>query len=280
MNSASPSTRGSDLDSSNELALSSSASSSYSLTTPSGVSSAQTLVRTTKSALGALDDTLGELHGQTMQIALLGGEPQIARDIESLRMQLMDHDQRHKEGIEEIKLILKHVESKVVPELLKQQAEEDIAREIDQLVAEQVAICLKDHIPRELQDEVADQQRILEEVRRELHNSESRRSNARLRTDHGDDSLQAIYKADGTVPADYPSNLQALFDMSAQTSRALMLEYELRDGSESRERNLNRLMQFLGVRSASSYRLYNSESKTLCTFSNRYQMVSPCSSRY
>jgi archaellum component FlaC len=50
-------------------------------------------------------------------------------------------------------------------------AEEDIAREIDQLVAEQVAICLKDHIPQELQDEVAEQQRILEEVRRDLHNS-------------------------------------------------------------------------------------------------------------
>jgi archaellum component FlaC len=30
---------------------------------------------------------------------------------------------------------------------------------------------LKDHIPQELQDEVAEQQRILEEVRRDLHNS-------------------------------------------------------------------------------------------------------------
>ncbi|KAF7351017.1 ATP-binding cassette transporter [Mycena sanguinolenta] len=247
MDSASPSTSRSDLDSSNDP-LDSSASSNYSLTTPSGVPSAQALVRTTKSALEALDDTLGELHGQTTQIALLGGEPQIARDIENLRTQLMDHERRYREGIEEIKLLLKHVESEVVPELLKKQAEEDIAREIDQLVAEQVAICLKDHIPQELQDEVAEQQRILEEVRRELHNSESRRSNARLRTDHGDDSLQTIYKADGTIPAAYPANLQALFDMDGLTSRALMEEYELRHASESRERNLNRLMQFLGVK--------------------------------
>ncbi|KAJ7876100.1 hypothetical protein B0H14DRAFT_34837 [Mycena olivaceomarginata] len=203
-----------------------------------------------KSMLGGLDrqDTLGELHGQTMQIALLGGEPQVARDIENLRRQLMDHDQRQKDGIEEIKLILKHVECELVPELVKKQAEEDIAREIDQLVAEQVAICLKDHIPQELQDEVAEQQRILEEVRRDLHNSESRRSNAALRKDHGDDNLQVIYKADGTVPAAYPPNLQALFDMDAPTSRALMLEYGISDTSESRERNLNRLLQFFNVK--------------------------------
>jgi len=246
MDSVSPTTRDSDLDSSEPL--SSSASSNYSLSVPSGVQSSQALVRRGRSMLGALDVKLGELHGQTMQIALLGGEPQMARDIDDLRTQLMNHDRMQKEGIQEIKLILKHVESELVPQLLKKQAEEDIEREIDQLVAEQVALCLKDHIPQELQDEVAEQQRILEEVRKELHNSESRRSNAALRTDHGDDTLQVIYKADGTIPTAYPPNLQALFDMDAPTSRALMLEYELRDGSESRERNLNRLMQFLGVK--------------------------------
>jgi hypothetical protein len=32
---------------------------------------------------GRRQDTLGELHGQTMQMALLGGEPQIVRDIET-----------------------------------------------------------------------------------------------------------------------------------------------------------------------------------------------------
>ncbi|KAJ7935210.1 hypothetical protein B0H13DRAFT_521139 [Mycena leptocephala] len=246
MDSVPPTTGGSDLDS-NE-SLSSSASSNYSLATPSGVSSAQGLIQHMKSTLGALDDTLGELHGQTMQIALLGGEPQIAQDIENLRRQLMDHDKRQKEGIHEIKLILNHVLQCEVVELLKKQVDDGIARDIDQLVAEQVAVCLKDHIPQELQDELAQQQKILEEVRRDLHNSESRRSNAVLRSDHGDDGLQIIYKADGSVPAAYPPNLQALFDMDAATSRALMTEYGLADCSESRERNLNRLMQFLGVR--------------------------------
>ncbi|KAJ6491757.1 hypothetical protein C8R47DRAFT_1121678 [Mycena vitilis] len=247
MESQSPSTRGSDLNSS-PAALESSASSNYSLTTPSGVPSAQALIQHVKVALGALDDTLGELHGQTMQIALLGGEPQITQDVENLRKQLLDNDKRHQEGMQEIKLVLDHVLQCEVVELLKKQVDDDIAREIDQLVADQVALCLKDHIPQELQDEVATQQRILEEIRRDLHNSENRRSNATLRSDHGDDSLQVIYKADGSVPALFPSNLQALFDMDATTSRRLMMEYGMTDCSESRERNLNRLMQFFGVR--------------------------------
>ncbi|KAJ7772036.1 hypothetical protein DFH07DRAFT_803485 [Mycena maculata] len=246
MDSETPTTRNSDLDSSDSLE--SSASSNYSLTTPSGVPSAKALIYNMKSTLEALDDTLGELHGQTMQIALLGGEPQIARDIENVRRQLKDQDQRQREGIQEIKLILDHVLQCEVVELLKKQVDDDIARDIDQLVAEQVAVCLNIHIPQDLQDEVAEQQRNLEEVRRDLHNSESRRSNEALRSNHEDDSLQVIYKADGSAPENYPPNLKTLFAMDAKTSRALMTEYGLTDTSESRERNLNRLMQFLGVR--------------------------------
>ncbi|KAJ7496825.1 hypothetical protein FB451DRAFT_1456578 [Mycena latifolia] len=277
MDSESPTTIGSDLD--NEF-LASSASSNYSLTTPTGVPSAQALIENMKSTLEALDYTLGELHGQTMQIALLGGDPQIAQDIENVRRQLKDHDKRQKDGIQEIQcmpcsvlynpalivsfiVILKHVLECEVVKLLKKQVEDDVAREIEDLVAEQVAVCLKTHIPQDLQDEIAGQQRILEEVRRDLHNSESRRSNASLRSNHEDDALLPIYKADGSTPDMYPPTLKALFDMDAPTSRALMMEYELADYSDSRERNLNRLMQFLGVRyQMNTVRADNTDAKT------------------
>src|ERR1700761_2621932 len=87
-----------------------------------------------------------------------------------------------------------------------------------------------------------------------------------LRSSHEDDSLQVIYKADGTVPDKYPPTLKALFEMDGwciqnsleastqaqvsevETSRELRKEYELPDCSNTRERNLNRLLQFLGVR--------------------------------
>ncbi|KAJ7647753.1 hypothetical protein FB45DRAFT_208129 [Roridomyces roridus] len=232
--------------------LSSSSSPNYSnLTTPSGVPSAQALIRNLKSTLGTLDDTLGELHGQTVQIALLGGdsEHQAARDIDnSIRRQLIDQDQRQKQGIQEIQAILDDILHREVVEMLKKQAEDDIAREIEDLVAKQVAICLETHIPPNLQEEIAGQQKELEEVQRHLHNSESRRSNGALRSNHEDDGLQVIYKTDGSVPDNFPSNLKALFSMDAATSRALMVEYELRDVSDSKERNLNRLLQFLGVK--------------------------------
>lgn len=49
--------------------------------------------------------------------------------------------------------------------------EKDITKSIDDLVKEQVAECLKGHIPRELQEEVADSKRELEELNLALYNS-------------------------------------------------------------------------------------------------------------
>ncbi|KAJ6631500.1 hypothetical protein B0H10DRAFT_1772982 [Mycena sp. CBHHK59/15] len=161
---------------------------------------------------------------------------------------MQDQDVRQKNGMQEIKLILENALKSDVVEHLKKQVEDEIAAEIDQLVAEQVVLCLKTHIPQDLQDEVAKQQKILGQVRRDLNNTENRRTNAALRSTHEDDTLQVIYKEDGTVPDKYPPNLKALFDLDATTSKGLMMEYELLDYSESRERNLNRLMQFLGVK--------------------------------
>ncbi|CAK5266098.1 unnamed protein product [Mycena citricolor] len=114
-----------------------------------------------------------------------------------------------------------------VLETMNKQADEAIASIVDQLVDEQVAACLATHIPQELQDQVAEQQKELEELHRDLHNSESRRANAALRTSHEDDSLNTILKQDCTD---------------------LMTEYEIPLVSDSREWNLNRLMQFLGVK--------------------------------
>ncbi|KAF7315024.1 ATP-binding cassette transporter [Mycena indigotica] len=60
--------------------------------------------------------------------------------------------------------------------------------------------------------------------------------------------LQPIYKTDGTVADKFPSTLKELFEMDVSTSQELMREYELSECSASRERNLNRLMQFFNVK--------------------------------
>ncbi|KAF7297961.1 hypothetical protein HMN09_01017000 [Mycena chlorophos] len=226
--SATPSSVTSDLDYTTDPPASS-ASSNDMLGTPAGTS-------------------LGELHGQTLETVLLGGEPQIAKDIQSLRVQLQDQDQRQREGIQEIGLILGRVLNTEVIELMRERAEEEIARELDQLVEAQVTACLQDLIPEELQVEVAEQEKYLEEIRRDLHNSESRRANALLRSDDPSAQLQSIYKADGTMPDNFPRTLQELFEMDVSTSQELIEEYELAEGSDSRERNLNRLMAFVNVK--------------------------------
>lgn len=51
------------------------------------------------------------------------------------------------------------------------QVEQEIASQIDELVKEQVEECLKTHIPKEVQDELAISKRELEELNLRLHNS-------------------------------------------------------------------------------------------------------------
>ncbi|CAK5281700.1 unnamed protein product [Mycena citricolor] len=242
--------------------------SSLSTPTPTAGTSAKNVILHIKSQLPILDEALGELHAQTIQMDLLGGDPQMAREIEELRRELISTGETQKRGLEEIQrnaLAIIHwasgrahaastagyideTLSVEVLETMNKQADEAIASIVDQLVDEQVAACLATHIPQELQDQVAEQQKELEELHRDLHNSESRRANAALRTSHEDDSLNTILKQDCTVPQSFPGTLKALFDLDGPTSKDLMTEYEIPLVSDSREWNLNRLMQFLGVK--------------------------------
>lgn len=50
-------------------------------------------------------------------------------------------------------------------------AQLEIEQELDELVREQVALCLEARISQELQDEVTQSQRELEDLRLQLHNS-------------------------------------------------------------------------------------------------------------
>ena len=121
--------------------------------------------------------------------------------------------------------------------------EREIAEQMDKLVQERVAECLKTHIPQELQDEVARSKRELKQVRLELHDScvgliyklqliilnttefvrESRRANANLRrlTGSQDDdrpspSLATIHMTDGTISRHYPKDLESLFKLDGK----------------------------------------------------------------
>ena len=121
--------------------------------------------------------------------------------------------------------------------------EREITEQMDKLVQEHVAECLKTHIPQELQDEVARSKRELKQVRLALHDScvdliyklqliifnttefvrESRRANSNLRRINGNQnderpslSLSTIHMTDGTISRHYPKDLESLFKLDGK----------------------------------------------------------------
>jgi len=205
-----------------------------------------------KQPLHKLNDTFDELHGRTMQMASLTGPVGAKPEITDLRQKLRGQDQRHREAIAEIQGILDELLQSQVVDNIRKEVEREITEQMDKLVQERVAECLKIHIPQELQDEVARSKRELKQVRLELHDSESRRANANLRIDKNDDKpappLATVHMRDGNVSRHYPKDLESLFKLDAETTKALMSDYELPNSdSNSHDYNLNRFMHFCGV---------------------------------
>ncbi|KDR75618.1 hypothetical protein GALMADRAFT_1330576 [Galerina marginata CBS 339.88] len=200
-----------------------------------------------KSPLGHLTAAVDALQGQAMQIALLG-EPGTRKEIFDLREQMVNQDKKHQEGLAEIQHILDELLENQVVEEMRKHVEQVIANQIDGLVKEHVAECLKTHIPQELQSEVESSRRELEELDLRLHNSESRRANGNLRHNKADDLLATMLMPDGTVSTYYPKDLKGLFELDGETTKALMADYGLPEPTGSRDHNLNRFMQFCGVR--------------------------------
>ncbi|KAF8161351.1 hypothetical protein B0H34DRAFT_781895 [Crassisporium funariophilum] len=201
-----------------------------------------------KKPLENLAEALGGLHVQTMQIANLDGQVGTKQEINDLRNQLRNQDHVLKNGMDEIQDILDKLLKDQVVSNMRKQVEKEIADQIDELVKEHVAECLRAHIPQDLRDEVAESKHELEQVRLALNNSESRRANGNLRSNKPDDLLGTIYMTDGKVSPHYPKDLKSLFSLNAESTDALMKDYELPNASDSRDHNLNRFMQFCGVR--------------------------------
>ncbi|EPS96643.1 hypothetical protein FOMPIDRAFT_52894, partial [Fomitopsis schrenkii] len=132
--------------------------------------------------------------------------------------------------------------------------EKDVSGLIDRLVQDQVKELLPEHVKPELIEELERHKRELADVERDLHNSESRRINAQIRTSGLGDQLAVVLRHDGTKSPHFPKDLQSLLGMDDRTVKALMHEYRLVNASESRERNVNCLMQHFGI----SYQLVRS----------------------
>ncbi|KAF8584311.1 hypothetical protein K439DRAFT_1567723 [Ramaria rubella] len=212
------------------------------------VEAVQEILMTMKGALSALGMTFDSLGEQTSKVAALGPALENAQQINTLRKHIQLQDRRQEEKIDEIKVLLKDVLQNDIVEHLRGKVAEHISDQIDEQVRAQVEQqLLTNHIPVTLQDQVADHRRQLDDVKRALHNSESRRANALLRSNHLADPLHTLLMTDGQVSALFPKDLTALFGLDGPTSRQLVVDYGLPDLGDSREKNLNRFMQFCGV---------------------------------
>ncbi|EGN92757.1 hypothetical protein SERLA73DRAFT_190599 [Serpula lacrymans var. lacrymans S7.3] len=157
-------------------------------------------------------------------------------------------EQRQIEGIEEIQLLLRNVLQNQILDHLRQQVNKDIDDMIEQEIEEQVALQLEKHVPQALRTELADQKRRLAELQWALHNSESRRANAGLRSGDIQASLHTLYMSNGQISVLFPKDIATLLGLDGGTLKRLLRDYSIPDGmSDIREQNLNTFLQFIGV---------------------------------
>ncbi|GAB1526654.1 hypothetical protein RhiTH_009826 [Rhizoctonia solani] len=188
-------------------------------------------------------DSLGE---QTAKVATVPSGMETNQEILAVQRHMSRQRRKQDENIEEIKKLLREVAQEQIVEHLRNSVADQVIEIIDDFVEEEVRKQLDEIIPVELQNQVVEQKKQLEEVRRSLHNSEARRANALLRSTHMTDALHKLLLPSGMVSADFPDNLGELFAMDGPQAKRLLEEYGI-DASESREKNLNRFMQFIGV---------------------------------
>jgi len=200
-----------------------------------------------KQALTTLALTFDSLGDQTSRVAAFAPAMESAKQIETTRRHMYAQDARQQEKIDEVKALLKDVLQSDIIERLREEVEEQARGIWEDEVRKRVAIELEHHFPPALQDRVVEQRAQLEEVKRALHNSESRRANALLRYKSPDkDRMHTLYMRSGKVSPVFPIDLTELFGLDFETATQLVSDYGMKPG-DSREENLNRFMQFCGV---------------------------------
>ncbi|KAG8981668.1 hypothetical protein FRB90_007089 [Tulasnella sp. 427] len=211
---------------------------------------ALTSMRQTLETLGMLfppQVTFENLDNAGRRVAGLGADFDHSTQMASLKRHLSSGDVKHQQKMDEIKMLLKDsLKDDVVPHINTVIAD-DIDHQLDEMIQSLVAEEIARQIPQGLRSQIMEHKRHLEEVHVSLQNAEARRANAQLRSTHLKDPLHPLFKSSGEVSPRFPRDLTALFALDAAEAKALGAEYGLPDSGDSRERNLNKFMQFCGV---------------------------------
>ncbi|KAF5343879.1 hypothetical protein D9757_014108 [Collybiopsis confluens] len=202
-----------------------------------------------------------ELESQAMDQGLLNNN-QFGEELQKIRQGLDDIDKGQTNGIQEIHrkypgpeclwnaqfvvVIMEDMLKHKALDVIRKQVDDEIKDKLGLLIQEEVQEYLKQEMPSKLGKDLQKMNTELDELHRDLHNSESKRMNSFLREKNPHEPLQTICKSDGKVSEYFPKTLDELFNLDDKACKALVQDYGL-EVSSSKDGNLNRFMVFAGV---------------------------------
>ncbi|KAJ8076688.1 hypothetical protein PM082_001111 [Marasmius tenuissimus] len=192
---------------------------------------------------------LDDLEGKTCHIGIFEGDGTLEQGLDDVRKLLDLQQKAQQDGLEEINLIYKNlVETQVVSDI-QREVEKEVEEEVDRVVEELFTEYVKELIPNDIMEEIKEKKGQLDKIRVDLHNSESMRANAQLRSDRDPSSeiLSTLRRSDGTVSAHFPKTLKAAFDLDAETCSTLLEEYGQIPQGSGRDSLLNDFLQLCGI---------------------------------
>ncbi|KAG9014433.1 hypothetical protein FRB93_013558 [Tulasnella sp. JGI-2019a] len=201
-------------------------------------------MKDTLESLGVTFDTLGQ---HSAKVADIDFEYDYDEQISSLRKHMAQNEKKQDKRMNDVKTLLKDVlKDEIVPHI-RNKIEGGVNDQLDRTAEGTISREIARHLPSRLQDKIIEDSQQLLDLEVKLHNSEARRANALIRSNHLNDPLHPLLTAQGNVSHGFPRDLSQLFSLSDDEAMALNDEYGLEDIVEGKERNLNRFMQLCGI---------------------------------
>jgi len=199
-----------------------------------------------KDTLLTLAGTCNNLGEQTAKVAELKPEIDSAHQIRHMRKKIRAHEKKQEERGEQIKIMLEEVLTQKIADQLRAELGKMVREDVESHVRDEVTRQMAIHIPILLEKQNREHRRQIAEIRKNLHNSESRRANSLLKSNNLFDPLHPLLRPNGEKSSIFPRTLAATFSLGTDVSKLLCQEYNL-PGTESKESNLNRFLHHIGV---------------------------------
>jgi len=206
----------------------------------------QSIVNAMKDTLMTLAGTCNDLGQQTAKVAELKPEIDSAHQIKHMRHKIRKHEKRQEERAEEMKNTLMDVLKQQISDQLRAELSKLVREEVENQVRDEVTRQMAIHIPILLDKQNREHRRQIAEIRKNLHNSESRRANSLLKSNNLFDPLHPLLRPNGEKCSIFPKTLAATFAVGPEVAKLLCQEFHLPE-TESKESNLNRFLHHIGV---------------------------------